>query len=208
MMYKNVINYALSRNFLLNSSVKVDKFLTDEEIDNIQEMVKGETLEQGQIVDEFISKNPELVKNVRSSKVHFIDYSAKNRWLFDKINFAIDKVNEEYFNYDLNGYDYLQYSEYSSEESGHYDVHMDLVMDTIPKNPYDFLTRKLSFSIMLNDDYEEGDFYTKTGVDKLQIKMNKGDMLVFPSFILHGVNRVKSGVRKSLVGWVTGPKFK
>jgi PKHD-type hydroxylase len=82
-----------------------------------------------------------------------------------------------------------------------------LTTDIIPGSNYDFLTRKLSFSIMLNDDYEEGEFFMNLG-EKFNVPLKKGDMLIFPSFILHGVNPVKTGTRKSLVGWVTGPKFK
>ena len=85
------------------------------------------------------------------------------------------------------------------------------MMDMIPQKEYDFLYRKLSFSLCLNqqgNDYSGGDFKIKTGAEEDSVKLNKGDMIVFPSFILHKVEPVTEGVRKSLVGWVTGPKFK
>jgi PKHD-type hydroxylase len=202
MVYKKLINFALSRNFLLNSSIKLDKFLQDEEIEKINsEILKNVTLEPGVIG---IQKERE---SRRLSDVCFIDYRRENSWLFEKINSVIEKINEEYYNFDLNGYDYIQYSEYNSEIAGHYNAHIDLTTDIIPGSNYDFLTRKLSFSIMLNDDYEEGEFFMNLG-EKFNVPLKRGDMLIFPSFILHGVNPVKTGTRKSLVGWVTGPKFK
>jgi PKHD-type hydroxylase len=36
----------------------------------------------------------------------------------------------------------------------------------------------------------------------------KGSVLLFPSWILHRVTPVTKGVRKSIVVWVTGPKFR
>ena len=38
-------------------------------------------------------------------------------------------------------------------------------------------------------------------------KPNVGDLILFPSHIWHKVHPVKSGVRKSLVGWVLGKPF-
>jgi predicted 2-oxoglutarate/Fe(II)-dependent dioxygenase YbiX len=32
--------------------------------------------------------------------------------------------------------------------------------------------------------------------------------LIFPSFILHGVEPVTSGIRRSIVSWMIGPWFK
>ena len=36
----------------------------------------------------------------------------------------------------------------------------------------------------------------------------KGSILIFPSFVEHRVTPVTKGVRKSLVGWYEGPKFR
>jgi predicted 2-oxoglutarate/Fe(II)-dependent dioxygenase YbiX len=35
-----------------------------------------------------------------------------------------------------------------------------------------------------------------------------GSLSVFPSYQLHEVTPVESGIRRALVGWVIGPKFK
>ncbi len=38
--------------------------------------------------------------------------------------------------------------------------------------------------------------------------MIKGRMIFFPSFLIHRVAPVTQGIRRSLVIWVTGPKFR
>jgi PKHD-type hydroxylase len=208
MVYNKLINFALSRSFLTHTSIRVESAFSEEEVDLIVASLQVEEKEQGQIGGKIES---ETLLKVRSSKVYFINYSKEYSWLFDKFNKIIQNVNEEYYNFDLNGYDYIQYSEYLANENGHYDYHIDLMMDMIPQKDYDFLYRKLSFTLCLNQqgtDYSGGDFKIKTGTEEPSVKLNKGDMIVFPSFILHKVEPVTEGVRKSLVGWVTGPKFK
>ena len=69
-------------------------------------------------------------------------------------------------------------------------------------------TRKISFSILLNDNFEGGDLELYKFGDKPDtMKMKKNSILFFPSFILHRVTPVTSGTRKALVGWVHGPNF-
>ena len=77
------------------------------------------------------------------------------------------------------------------------------------KSPYYF--RKLSFSLGLNDfkEYEGGEisfFIDENYIPK--IKLNKGDLLAFPSFIPHQVHPVTKGIRKNLIGFLGGKPFK
>ena len=70
--------------------------------------------------------------------------------------------------------------------------------------------RKLSFSVQLSDpdDYKGGDLLLKISSDPTQVKKTRGTVIFFPSYVLHEVTPVEQGVRKSLVGWVTGPRWK
>lgn len=202
MPYNRLINFSLSREFLFNHSIKVTNFLSDKEIEILENYLSDKELTDGEI-----GMNGEIAKN-RTSKVHFFNYLQETKWLFEKINRAIESVNEEYYNFDLNGYDSIQYSEYRAEDDGHYDFHIDFMHDSIPQKEYDYMTRKLSFSILLNDDYVGGDFEFLVGREPIKHNLEKGDMLLFPSFFMHRVTPVTEGVRKSLVSWVTGPKFR
>lgn len=209
MVYNKLINFALSRSFLTHNSIKVESAFSEEEVSFILAGFNESEREQAQIGT--ADSDDESLLKYRSSKVNFINYSKEYSWLFEKLNKIVEKVNEEYYNFDLNGYDFVQYSEYYANENGHYDYHIDMMMDMIPQKDYDFLYRKLSFSLCLNQqdtDYFGGDFKIKTGAEDVSVKLNRGDMLLFPSFILHKVEPVTEGVRKSLVGWVVGPKFR
>ena len=59
----------------------------------------------------------------------------------------------------------------------------------------------LSVLGMLNNDYEGGEFIM---FENEQVKLNKGDLLIFPSIFLypHKVEPVKKGTRYSFISWV------
>ena len=72
--------------------------------------------------------------------------------------------------------------------------------------------RKLSMTILLNDDYEGGDFqfatYAKEQCEVVTPEYNKqGTVIVFPSDMEHRVLPVTKGTRYSLVTWFLGPPF-
>ena len=69
-------------------------------------------------------------------------------------------------------------------------------------------TRKLTVLAFLNDDFAGGKFYLQNGNKKYYPPQTKGTVLVFPSFILHGVEDVTEGERYSVVCWMVGPFFK
>lgn len=69
-------------------------------------------------------------------------------------------------------------------------------------------TRKLTALAFLNDDYEGGRFFIQLSHEKLYPPQNKGTVLIFPSFMLHGVEPVTKGTRYSCVTWLVGPYFK
>lgn len=100
----------------------------------------------------------------------------------------------------------FQYTEYHGSQEGKYDWHHD-----IDWNRNDGLDRKLSITVQLSDpsEYEGGDFSFSEvqNPDAGQAKA-KGTVLVFPSYLSHAVSPVTSGVRKSLVAWFEGPKWR
>jgi PKHD-type hydroxylase len=86
---------------------------------------------------------------------------------------------------------------------GHYDAHIDSVID--PKQEE---CRKLTVLAFLNDDFEGGRLFLRVGQKKIYPPQSVGTVLVFPSFILHGVEPVVKGIRRSIVTWMVGPWFK
>ena len=167
---------------------------------------------------------PENAEGVRKSSNAWIDSS---NWVGGFVWHYIMRANHENFMYDIEGIDTneIQYTEYQKGE--YYDWHIDdnigrcMVNDrvlTSADNHGESIAilngeyiRKLSFSIQLSDpeDYEGGELEFKVGKEESFFAPNKkGTVIIFDSRTLHRVREVKSGVRKSLVGWVVGPRWK
>ena len=132
-------------------------------------------------------------------------------WIFDEIAPKIARANEECkWNF---AYEYLEPLQYTEYEIGHeYRWHID----TYPHVKEGNIQRKLSFSIMLSDrsEYEGGDMHFVSGLPNNEkeydtpVSLEKGDIVVFPSYVPHKVNIVGGGLRRSLVGWTMGPAWR
>ena len=95
------------------------------------------------------------------------------------------------------------------KKNGHYDFHFDGNGFTRSQVENKFIknkTRKLSMTIVLNDNYEGGEFEFFN--NKSLIKEKTGTIIVFPSYIVHKVKPVTKGTRYSLVVWFCGEPFK
>lgn len=137
----------------------------------------------------------------RNSQIAWIP-TEDNEWIFRRCVDCVDEVNNTFFNFDLSMIEALQFAVY--DEGQFYDKHIDMV---------DFLTegqRKMSFSILLSDEssFEGGDLVLYHNKEADYVKREQGVAVMFPSYTLHEVTPVTKGVRYSLVGWVTGPRFK
>lgn len=85
---------------------------------------------------------------------------------------------------------------------GRYQAHVD----TFLKQGDD--CRKLTVLAFLNDDFKGGKFFIQDGQNKHYPPQTKGTVLVFPSFIMHGVEDIEEGQRCSVVCWMVGKFFK
>jgi PKHD-type hydroxylase len=99
----------------------------------------------------------------------------------------------------------LQYAEYHNETADCYKSHSD--------DGYAFnLFRKLSVSIQLSneDEYEGGELvlYRHSFRDPATAPKTRGTVIVFPSYVIHEVTPVTKGLRKSVIAWIIGPRFK
>ena len=147
-------------------------------------------------------------KEIRHSKNSWI---PATHWIGGLLMHYVDRVNEENFLYDISSIENkrIQYSEYTKDHF--YTWHSDQDIDTIES---DNEVRKLSFTIQLSsgDDYTGGDvqFYSRDGKrsSSFMAPRNRGALIIFDSRTIHRVRKIKSGVRKSLVGWIVGPRWK
>lgn len=136
----------------------------------------------------------------RRTEIRWINWNSELDWVFEKIGTAVSSSNNKWWQYHLSGMnEALQLTHYKSEDLGHYDWHED------HGHTGNFLHRKLSCIMPLNEGYEGGDF------EIFQIgkppELTLGTLLIFPSFKVHRVTPVTKGERWSLVNWVNGPPF-
>ncbi|CAB4133681.1 PiuC Uncharacterized iron-regulated protein [uncultured Caudovirales phage] len=176
-----------------------DEIFTEEELDIIEKLVSDNDLYDGEIAGE-VKKD----LSVRDSKIKFINSSdLKNRWIFERFTGLVNNANERFFKFELSRLESLQYTVYN--EGQYYKEHMDMGY----RNPNNAI-RKLSFTLQLTnpDEYEGGDLIIKHGSTPDVARKNRGAITFFPSYIMHEVTPVTRGTRKSIVGWVTGPRWK
>jgi len=130
---------------------------------------------------------------------------SNDDWLYnicwDYLNNANKNAN---WNFQISACEPMQITRY--KKNGFYDFHMDGNGFTRYNMPEDELihgtTRKLSMTIVLNEDYEGGEFEFFS--DKNLIKEKMGTVIVFPSYMLHRVRPVTKKTRYSLVAWFSG----
>ena len=117
----------------------------------------------------------------------------------------VQAANRNAFGFDVTNQADLQYTVYDAKEQGHYGWHVDVDWSSV--QPFD---RKLSVTVQLSDpdDYKGGNFEIEGESPPLDDAKKKGSILVFPSYASHQVTPVTSGVRKSLVAWFEGPKWR
>ena len=68
--------------------------------------------------------------------------------------------------------------------------------------------RKLSVIIPLSDDYEGGETLFFTSKNPIKMPKQSNIATFFPSYVVHEVTEVITGVRYSLVSWANGDSFK
>lgn len=171
---------------------------SDEDIKNIDKLIESRKVEQA------FTGNSETDPKVRVSEVSWIELADDSAWLYDKLAYIANRLNGQFYRFDLYGFgEHMQYTFYKGGDNGHYTWHVDsgVLTDT---------PRKLSVVLQLSDpsEYEGGDLEILNGPEITGIKKQKGLVTVFPSYVLHRVTPVTSGVRKTLVVWVTGPAFR
>ena len=99
----------------------------------------------------------------------------------------------------------MQYTTY--EKGQFYNWHQDDGLEALDKDK----CRKLSVVLQLSspEEYTGGEFQLLNERNNLYMAPKKrGTLIVFDSRSRHRVRKIHSGVRKSLVGWVVGPRWR
>jgi PKHD-type hydroxylase len=182
-----------------------DNFFSESDLQNIELYCKSVGTENAKIAS---SESGEVNESIRNSEVKLHYVNQDNEWLFDKLLTVAGLVNDNFYRFDLLGFDHFQYTEYNGAGTK-YDYHTDMLFgNNIPHGME--LCRKLSFSLILSEasEFEGGDFEINNGGEPKILPKQRGDLLAFPSYMLHRVTPVTTGTRYSLVGWINGKPFK
>ena len=151
----------------------------------------------------------EINTQIRDSSIRWIDIYA-HREINTILNDYVNAVNSKMFNFDVSfGFDSLQYTEYNGngEVKQFYNWHQDCLHDNA------IFDRKISAVVQLShpEDYEGGFFeidqVARPALDITKF-MPRGSLLIFPSYLDHRVTTVTKGLRRSLVTWYNGPRFR
>ena len=124
--------------------------------------------------------------------------------MYKIIERSMRKVNANHFGFDgVVLTEPAQFTEYP--KGGFYGWHMDSDIHCLKEPP----VRKISMTILLSDpkEFEGGTLEFMTEGNKPD-DLTQGQAIFFASFIRHRVNKVKKGIRRSLVMWFGGPSFR
>jgi predicted 2-oxoglutarate/Fe(II)-dependent dioxygenase YbiX len=161
-------------------------------IDSCESQAQGEDAQIGEGSNGVVNKKIRDVKKVPLPIYRGIGATMSGAAL---------SANRQAWKFDVthaNQCDYLKY-----DVDGHYHAHVDTFI-----NPEEKECRKLTVLAFLNDDFEGGRLFLQNGHEKIYPPQKPGTILVFPSFMLHGVEPVTKGIRRSIVTWMVGPWFK
>jgi PKHD-type hydroxylase len=150
-------------------------------------------------------------------------------WVAGFVWHYVQRANRENFLYDLDNIDgeSMQYTVYGEGEyygwhsdsglTSHYKPMRSGNRGSVEEIATDFINencekvRKLSFSLLLSDpeDYRGGNLQLLDETGKPYITpRQRGVIALFDSRTQHRVQKVTQGVRKSIVGWVCGSRWK
>jgi hypothetical protein len=108
-------------------------------------------------------------------------------------------VNNQFWKYNITHSNQAEFLMY--DVNGKYETHVDTFHARLDE------TRKLTILVFLNDGFEGGKFYIQNCHERFYPQQTPGTVLVFPSFMPHGVEPITKGVRYSIVTWMVGPYF-
>ena len=139
---------------------------------------------------------------------------CNDQWVYDLTwPYMLEANQESGWCLNIKAAESMQITRY--KKGGFYSFHKDGQSDSIsaydmPSNSFMHgNVRKISMSIILNDNFEGGAFefasYNKEKCVITPIDAKAGDIIFFPSGMEHRVAPVTKGVRYTLVNWFVGP---
>jgi PKHD-type hydroxylase len=143
--------------------------------------------------------------NLRKAELVWTDNVVGMEWVMERLIEIVRRSNRDRFEFDLCEFaESPQVAIYKSSNSGHFAWHSDIGAGHTSGK------RKLTLVLQLSgaDTYEGGNLEIMPGAQILTANRAQGCISVFPSFTLHQVTPVISGIRYSMTVWAHGPAFR
>jgi PKHD-type hydroxylase len=143
--------------------------------------------------------------NLRRADLVWLDDVPGSDWVMDRIIDIVRAANRDRFGFDLQSFaESAQVARYDAAREGHFDWHSDIGDGPLARQ------RKLTMVVQLSepDAYEGGRLEVMPSAHVQVASRERGDAMIFPSFLLHRVTPVTGGQRQSLTIWAHGPAFR
>ena len=162
--------------------------------------------------------NEEAYSKIMSRRSSQVCFFGGEQWLIDLMWSYMEEANKQAgWEYDIDYVEDMQLTKYG--EGMYYKWHYDGLGDhngVFGKDYPELLqgrVRKLSLTLLLNNEYEGGHFeFTENHDENTEVQRpdfnNAGSIIVFPSHLEHRVTEITKGTRNSLVAWFIGPPFR
>ena len=189
-------------------------YSTTKPIFTLPEVDKIISMGEINLEDAKIDSTEAAIQGHRNSSISWFKRNPDTEFIYKPLleMIHLENINNKW-NFDYDAIEDLQFTTYGPEQ--HYNWHAD--QRSVPYADADkYLQgkiRKISFSVLLNHEYEGGEFEFELGLphdenrtELCQVKT--GEAIVFPSFTYHRVRPVTKGKRYSLVGWICGKPYR
>ena len=138
----------------------------------------------------------------KTSRNSNVCWAPTNHWIEGILyNYGLYACESTGWGFHLGRPERVQLTAYDKE--GFYGWHEDWA--PLASTP---VVRKISVVALLSDpsEFEGGEFQFANDADGATVKMKRGSVLAFPSFLRHQVTPIISGKRYSAVCWINGPR--
>ena len=197
---------------IIESPIKADfnnfyyfpQVFSNEEISNLDQLVtQNYKFQKGQVGNAELGTLDSTIYNNRN--IAYLPPDNNTKWLYEKLEKLVIQANKELFNFSITQVtDLIHYVIYP-ENGGHLDWHMDVGKLGVNR-------RKLALTVQLSDptEYDGGEFEIWFGSKEkfITVPRQKGDVIIFPTFLMHRIKPITRGQRKALVFWTGGEPFR
>jgi predicted 2-oxoglutarate/Fe(II)-dependent dioxygenase YbiX len=144
------------------------------------------------------------IPSLSSGGVKSLLVKPNNPYIMNKIQNIFQFINDNFYNFDLSDIREMSFLEYQKDSFMNWHNDIGIPQDEIRNFNYD--TRKITLSILLSDknDFQGGNLLFRPD---FPLVLDQGDVVGYPSYLMHSVAKLISGERYVLLVSANGPVF-